>query len=262
MLPVPKKLVALLLATATGTGFGAPEVLLRETFDDSSAPSLLRERLGKHPDVSLDPTAGPDGSAALRVVYRGNDEGSTGMSETVRLARGTRSATLSYDVKFEDGFDFSRGGKLPGLGPENPVTGGDPMKPAGWSARPMWREDGLLTSYTYHQDKPDRTGDYARSEGFLLERGRWHSVAVVVVLNSGPEEKDGSVEIHVDGTKRVGHRGLRLWKGESGKTGPDIARLLFTTFHGGNDSSWAPKNADGSFRDVVAWFDNVEVVAE
>ena len=39
----------------------------------------------------------------------------TGMQFAVRLPQPLTAATLSYKVKFEKGYDWTRGGKLPGL---------------------------------------------------------------------------------------------------------------------------------------------------
>ncbi|MBK7963279.1 MAG: hypothetical protein IPK04_20090 [Bdellovibrionales bacterium] len=41
--------------------------------------------------------------------------------------------TLNYRVYFENGFDFKKGGKLPGLGPLVHVTGCRPEAPKKWS---------------------------------------------------------------------------------------------------------------------------------
>ncbi|MEM9015872.1 MAG: polysaccharide lyase [Verrucomicrobiota bacterium] len=237
------------------------ERLFLESFTSGAKKTALCNRIDKHGNVSIDPTGGPDGSAAMRVVYQGNSEGSTGIRESIPLSSSVALASLSYDVKFESDFDFSRGGKLPGLAPEKPVAGGKPMHPAGWSARPMWREEGLLTSYTYHQQKPDRHGDYMRSDRILLERGRYQAVTVVVKVNSDPGKRDGYVEVHLDGVLRVAHRELEFQNAEEGAEGTEsgISRIHFTTFHGGNSKSWAPKDDEGHYRNVVAWFDNVEV---
>ena len=51
---------------------------------------------------------------------------------------------LSYQVKFEPGFDFRKGGKLPGLtsGGSRYTGGKKPTAGDGWSARYMWRTGG------------------------------------------------------------------------------------------------------------------------
>ncbi len=249
--------VGLALVIGFAASSAASDVVFRETFDEGEKETELRRRVAEHDRCRIVPGSGPDGSAALVVACRGNKTGSEGISTAMPLPEAGDEFSLSYDLRFDPGFDFSRGGKLPGLGPETPVTGGRPVTEAGWSARPMWREEGLLTSYTYHQDKKIGTGDYRRSEGVLLPRGRFVAVTVQVRVNSGPEASDGRVAIYLDGELAVSHPDLRLrrTRGDEGV----IARLLFSVFHGGNDASWAPRNAEGEFAIVKAYFDNIEV---
>ena len=57
------------------------------------------------------------------------------------------SATLTYKVFFPEGFDFVRGGKLPGLyGGTAPRGGKGVAVDDGFSIRTMWRELGSLCS--------------------------------------------------------------------------------------------------------------------
>lgn len=251
------RIARLALVIGLAASSAASDVVFRETFDEDEQETELRRRVAEHDRCRIVPGSGPDGSAALVVACRGNKTGSDGISTAIPLAEAGDEFSLSYDLRIDPGFDFSRGGKLPGLGPETPVTGGRSMTAAGWSARPMWREEGLLTSYTYHQDKKIGTGDYRRSDGVFLPRGRYVAITVQVRVNSGPEASDGRVAIYLDGDLSVSHQDLRLrrTKGDDGA----IARLLFSVFHGGNDASWAPRNSEGEFATVNAVFDNIEV---
>ena len=99
--------------------------------------------LGKfHQRASI--TAEPKGKS-LRVTY---PKGSLGPNEGGGVFRQKlpplSSRSLSYRVLFEKGFDFRRGGKLPGLGGGKANTGGNKPTGDGWSARYMWGEDGKL----------------------------------------------------------------------------------------------------------------------
>ncbi|MDR1759704.1 MAG: hypothetical protein LBR60_04175 [Fibrobacter sp.] len=52
---------------------------------------------------------------------------------------------VSYRLKFETGFEFVKGGKLPGLCGGKCYTGGiTPSQGDGWSARIMWRPGGAV----------------------------------------------------------------------------------------------------------------------
>lgn len=60
-----------------------------------------------------------------------------------------RTAIFKYGVTFPVGFDFVKGGKLPGLyGGKTSCTGGDPAVDC-FSTRLMWREGGQGELYLY-----------------------------------------------------------------------------------------------------------------
>ena len=70
-----------------------------------------------------------------------------------------RDATLIYSFMMKPGFEFVKGGKLPGLGGGNATTGCDPIDPGGWSMRYMWRRNGKAVVYAYHLDRMNECGD-------------------------------------------------------------------------------------------------------
>ena len=82
--------------------------------------------------------------ASLMVSY---PAGSTGPREggaqwLVELDTETEEAYLTYRVKFRDGFDFVRGGKLPGLAGGSAPSGNAPADGIrGWTGRMMWRNN-------------------------------------------------------------------------------------------------------------------------
>ncbi len=226
------------------------EVVFEEDFNEVS-DSILYQKIRKHQRVEIDEAGGPDGSPAVKVSYVPSKDGSERIALFAPLKRSGIEFSLSYDVKFDREFEFVRGGKLPGLGPDNWITGGRPGSPDGWSARIMWHKEARLVSYLYHQNQPDRTGDSRRSERFSFRGGRYQSVTIHLKLNTKPKKDDGFVQIYVDGDKVLEHKEV-VFRNESGANS-EISHLLFHTFHGGSDSSWSPK------RTVYAWFDNIEV---
>lgn len=168
--------------------------------------------------------------------------------------RGT--AELRYTVLFEEGFDFNKGGKLPGLcgGPKT-ITGGDTVNGLdGFSARLMWRREGRAQAYVYHMDQPAKYGDeFNFPESFRFPIGMPVRVRLEVRLNT-PDQKNGELRIwtRLPGEAeqlQVEQSGLRFRRTDS----YGIDGLLFNTFHGGNDSSWAPARA------VTALFGAFEV---
>ena len=146
---------------------------------------------------------------------------------------------LSYKVRFSPDFDFRRGGKLPGLVGGRANTGGErPTGMDGFSARVMWRENGAVVQYVYHQDQEAQFGDdYPWNKGHPrhFTKGVWHSIEVVVEANT-PGKYDGSMRAWMDGDLALEHEGIRLRAtDEYGVDG-----FYFSTFFGGNDPSWAP----------------------
>lgn len=98
------------------------------------------------PGVSNIPAKGP----VLQVTYPAgsfsHDSGGAQLFSLWNTSNPLQSVLLTYEVAFDQGFDWVKGGKLPGLrGGPNPdgCTGGN--KPNGtdcFSARLMWRKDG------------------------------------------------------------------------------------------------------------------------
>lgn len=123
----------------------------------------------------------------------------------------------------------------------------------------MWRKQGRPELYTYHQDQKNQYGDHgviATPMTFALDR--WYAVSLQVKVND-PGATNGAVHLYIDGQPVEAQERLRL-RGTGGP-GTLISRFLFSTFHGGHDPSWAPRNPDGSYATVHAWFDNFSVQA-
>lgn len=217
----------------------------------------LYDRLCRDKLVDVVENEGVGGSKALKVTYRGNKRGSKRIVDTYRLARPLDEATLVFDVKFDEDFQFLKGGKLHGLGPNDRATGGDEVKPINWSVRAMWREKSL-ESYVYCQNKDTRWGQKPdRKIDFEFETGRYYSVAIYTKLNDPVDKANGCVRIYVNG-KTVAEDHNIQFRAEAGDH-TRITHLLFSTFHGGDSESWAPKEQDGEFADVHAYFDNFAV---
>lgn len=157
---------------------------------------------------------------------------------------GRDEVVLSYAVRFSADFDWKKGGKLPGLGGgPGKTTGGrraDGLN--GFSVRPMWRTDGRLEAYVYHAGQRNDYGDsLSLPEDFRLPRDQDVQIRLRVRMNH-PERADGLVELKVTYGRTFAYADARtmVWR----KT-PTIQadKLLFETFHGGSDLSWAPDRA-------------------
>lgn len=232
------------------------QVLVQADFD-ASIDSGLSGRLLEHEHVMLAPKLGPDGSNAIRVDYVGYSRGSERVVMRYPLARSVDQVTLSFDVHFDTDFQWVRGGKLHGVGPKQPVTGGNPRRPASWSARIMFRPEGRCATYLYDQHPNKTYGIGDMTDMPVFEAGRWQHVELQVRLNS-PGRDDGFAAIRIDGrdVSRSDNVQFRQVGGEE----TQIQQLLFSTFHGGHTPPWAPVDGQGNFTTVSALFDNLRVV--
>lgn len=188
-----------------------------------------------------------DGVKWLRVNYAvggiGPEQGGTGWRWPIGKHE---AAELSYTLRFSEDFDFVKGGKLPGLcgGPEN-VSGGRPADGAnGFSARLMWRKEGRGEAYIYHKNQPEKYGhSFPFPEDFRFPTGKPFQVRLAVTMNT-PGQRDGTMRVWItlpgQGERLVVEQTAMEWR-NTDSFGVD--GLYFETFHGGNDSTWAPTRA-------------------
>ena len=157
-------------------------------------------------------------------------------------------ACLSYDVRFAPDFDFARGGKLPGMyGGAAPSGGEDVAGQSGFSLRYMWRRAGRGEVYAYLAGQPNgqpngqpsgqASGKYGQSIGrgtIQFVRGKWHRLEQDVVLNH-IGTADGILRVWVDGALVIERRDIPYRREPS----IGIEGLMFSTFFGGHDATWA-----------------------
>lgn len=193
---------------------------------------------------------------ALRVLYPkgGVGPGQTGGQWMADLPpRDTYE--LEYRVRFGADFDWVQGGKMPGLGGGTAPTGGH-FDADGFTSRYMWREGGRLVVYLYWAGQGSASKSTGRQYGVdldcgvTMERDRDYLLRQRVTLNT-PGKADGVLEVWVNGAPAL-RRGDLLFRDAPGK-GWQIDRFFFSTFHGGNDASWAPA------RDCAVEFDDFTV---
>jgi hypothetical protein len=147
---------------------------------------------------------------------------------------GVDAATLSYYLRFCTGFPFVKGGKLPGLYGGIGNTGTNtPNGTDGFSARFMWQEDGGLIAYPFLPTSPG-DGTSIGKGVFSFTPGKWYLLTEKIVLNE-PGVSDGEIEVSIDG-KLVFAQGRIEYRTASTL---QINGILFQTFFGGDDPSWA-----------------------
>ncbi|MFE7607309.1 polysaccharide lyase [Streptomyces celluloflavus] len=152
-----------------------------------------------------------------------------------------KSATLDlkYGLKLPAGFDFGKGGKLPGLygGKIGAESGGNHGR--GWSTRYMFRakshpDDGEVYLYTPTNSGPTGYGvDVGLGSWRWLADGGWHTVEQLV------NRTTGDVTVWYDGKQALVAKGTA-----SGISGIDFGGVFFSTFFGGHDTSWGPKKTE------------------
>jgi hypothetical protein len=212
----------------------------------------------------LSDTSAPGGGSVLRVVYgRGSSANSCGNCPNPGGAQFYTSFAsaghadlirasvlyLRYYVKFQPGFDFSRGGKLPGLygGPTGQESGGNHGQ--AFSTRYMWRDHPVTGSpsdcstalpcsevYLY---SPVLSSGYGLDIGGSWHwqgDGRWHMVEQRV------DRASGDITVWYDGTRVLFAPGAL-----GGALGVPFSGVLFSTFFGGHDTSWGPAKTESAY---------------
>ena len=176
----------------------------------------------------------------MRIKYPANQFGPTksGSQALVRLPA-SEGYYLSYRVRFQKGFDFRHGGKLPGLasGDGKYSNGVKPVNGDGWTSRLMWLEDGKLIPYIYYVGMP-KENHWGESWdlGIQLQPEKWYTITQYIRLNT-PGQSNGSYKVWVNG-QLVTQRQDMLWRyGNKGM----IDSFIFSSFHGGNTADWAPR---------------------
>ena len=101
-----------------------------------------------------------EGNTALAVSYPAGAYGTsnTGAQWKLDFDAGDTDLRLSYDIQFE-GFDFVKGGKLPGFFGSEVTPGAGFRQTDSFSARMMWREGGRIVQYMYYPDQPEYYGE-------------------------------------------------------------------------------------------------------
>ena len=111
-----------------------------------------------------------------------------GMNFPVKLT-GCKSAKIVYYIRFPSGFDFRRGGKLPGISSYNITASGGNQGTAGissFTARLMWQQGGNITPYAYTAENLSRWGTtYGTGFGSSLPitTNTWYKIEQVVTMN-------------------------------------------------------------------------------
>ncbi|MBN8414377.1 hypothetical protein LCL99_11535 [Halomonas denitrificans] len=224
---------------------------------ESSAHDAIREGFdttrtwGTEENVEL--LAGHAETPALRVHYPqgtsspgDTDVGGAGFYAEPAELSGSDHACLSYRVRFEQGFDFVKGGKLPGLfGGEAPSGGDDVTGENGFSMRYMWRENGQGELYEYVVGGDNDYGDSIARGRFSFPSGQWVTLEQEIILND-PGQANGVARVWVNGQPLIEQTDITYRTSDS----VHIDGLMFSTFFGGHGKDWrTPRDQHVDFAD-------------
>jgi hypothetical protein len=143
-------------------------------------------------------------------------------------------AFLRYYLRIPAGFDWVKGGKLPGLYGGTVTSGRKiPDGQNGFSTRYMWRAGGAGEVYAYLPTSKDHGTSLGRGD-WVWPTNNWACVEQEVALND-PGRPNGRVNVWLDNRRVLAERDLTFRSTASLK----IDGLFFSTFFGGGDKTWA-----------------------
>ncbi|KAF8970939.1 polysaccharide lyase family 14 protein [Flammula alnicola] len=214
----------------------------------------------------------PDGRLALRAHY---PKGSYNPSGTPRggisfYAPGpnnvdlttAKEATFGYSVMFPNGFDFVKGGKLPGLyggdtDQDSISCSGGRRDSACFSVRLMWRTQGAGELYTYLPPYTDPRFAANKKQCNVPNSDCNPTYGASIVKLNDAGKANGELELFVEGKSVIQVSGLILRDSNAGR----IRGIQMQSFFGGSSKDWAtPKDQDVFFSDfsvaILSTFDS------
>lgn len=183
-----------------------------------------------------------EGEKVLKFDYLQGKYGSLGGGSNFNgiLPKPLEHATLSYDIFFEEGFDYGLGGKMFGFRNTPSLSGGNASAmtvSTGFSGRMMWDKYRKMKLYFYSQGMPGPYGwGLGKSAFGDLTPGEWHNIELEIKMNT-VGKSDGVVRVKQNGVLLAEVTNAVLRTASSPQY---ITELYCDTFMGGNDSSWAP----------------------
>ncbi|RDB16966.1 hypothetical protein Hypma_002633 [Hypsizygus marmoreus] len=182
---------------------------------------------------------------------------------------------VSYEVAFDENFDWVKGGKLPGLrGGLNSTgcSGGNASNGKDcFSSRVMWRKNGAGEVYAYIPSPNDLCSDsniscnsdfgISISRGsFGFVSGQWNRITMLVRLNDPPNVANGNIQLYYNDLQAINQTNLQIRSSSSVVangfyfsapfTFPSIERSLEAS----SDSTWATPNTTHTYyRSIRMW---------
>ena len=184
----------------------------------------------------------PKGSSSSSFAREGNPLGGAEFKAKFPDSAKLESIYFSYWIFFDQGFQFVKGGKLPGVcGGSCPSGGAVVTGEGGWSMRYMWRPGGAGEEYGYILPDTHNYGTELGLGSWTFTTGEWHHLAEEIILNA-PGRADGVLRVWFDRAPTATPTFEATNLTYRNDTTP-VSALFFSTFFGGHDASWAsPKD--------------------
>lgn len=241
-------------------------IVFSQDFDHRVSGSYTDEQIAEDMGIKLTTVQGNaktndliaidtvDGDQMLKVTLPAG-EVQSGFQVYPELPQHYQQLYFSYNVRFQDGFDWKKGGKLPGFmgkaaDSKNPSGGRELSEYDGFSLRGMYREDGKFVQYRY-DTAVNGQDDELKVDGevFKFKTGVTYKVEQFVSVNT-PGVADGTVTTWVDGVQVLSENNYNL--SPNGEYG--ISTLFVDVWAGGGDAtSFAPSH------NSVIWIDDLMV---
>ena len=202
-----------------------------------------------------------DKNGVTTVTYQGGKFGphATDKKQAYMKLKPSEDTTLSYEVFFPKGFDFNRGGKLPGLASDKAISGGNKAT-NDYSVRLMWRTKGQGEAYSYvppslqikeyYSKCTESNAQYGDSIGrgsFTFVCGDWNKIKIRTKLNT-PGKHDGIIQVYHNEKKEIDMNCVCFRQNKNVLT----SYMMFSTFYGGSTQDWAPEKTNiAKFRNFV-----------
>jgi hypothetical protein len=259
--PAPAPVAAAAAAPAASAG-SSGNVYKSTTFDSMASGAVnptafgnalgsTNKNAGAYNDMSLvnDSRGGKFLRTTLKAgtIHSKPSPGNNGDNLFISLPRSYDTACVEYQIRFDGNFDWSLGGKLPGLlgvapgtAPSDPTGGGKTQM--GWSGRLMWLgpeayswagPTNMAVSYLYSAGQDGYYGDNVRwNKPFVA--GKWHTVKQCYSMNT-VGKSNGTLKAWMDGQQVLNMSGVKY------RTRGDvhITHLSFALFRGGATLDWA-----------------------
>lgn len=194
----------------------------------------------------------PNQSHVLQVRYEAGTYGLAKNGVQWRTDLGKHDELyMAYWIKFKEGFNFVRGGKIPGLVGGATTSGVKPNGTDFFIARMMFIPLGKVIQYVYHLDQANIHGDglswnYNNKPQKQFIPGKWHRIENHIRMNT-PGKANGVIETWFDGDLALRKTNFRFRTVDTLK----IDQFFFSTFFGGSDSTWATKKREYMYMDNI-----------